>query len=260
MLRQIKTAFIGASLILVGSIGFATPSQAATYSVNYAACDSASLNGQVINVPVGDSLEITFTSCSGGQISLAASSPAVFNASVTVNSNRFTVVSPSGQPDKISGSGFGAGPPPLSNGTYVVYFVGPGGGGSTQNAAGSFTVIVGGSSSSTEVAPAPTFEIALTPTDGTTCVNSKESAMGGTWLTLPGANDCTPPATKAGATLLGWSTTPDFPLDIARRQVANGWGTYEIFNDAGRITAVFIPAGRATFLSGTNTLYAIWDK
>jgi hypothetical protein len=114
--------------------------------------------------------------------------------------------------------------------------------------------------SSTAAVPAPTFEISLTPTDGTTCVNSSQSATGGTWLALPRANDCTPPASKAGATLLGWSTTPNFPIDIAQRQVNNGWGVYETFNSSGAITSVFIPAGRATFLSGTNTLYAIWNK
>ena len=118
----------------------------------------------------------------------------------------------------------------------------------------------GGGGSSTAAVPAPTFEIALTPTDGTTCTSSGQSATGGTWLTLPGANDCTPPASKAGATLLGWSTTPNFPVAIAQRQVTNGWGTYETINSAGEITSVFIPAGRATFLSGANSLYAIWNK
>jgi len=104
------------------------------------------------------------------------------------------------------------------------------------------------------------FELSLTPMDGTVCSKSSQSAVRGTWVTLPGAKNCNPPASKPDATLLGWSTTPDFPLDLAQRQVDNGWGTYEIFNDAGRITAVFIPAGQATFLSGTNTLYAIWNK
>jgi hypothetical protein len=105
-----------------------------------------------------------------------------------------------------------------------------------------------------------TFELSLTPEDGTVCPNSSQSATGGSWVTLPLEKDCTPPAAKAGATLLGWATTPNFPVVIAQRQVSNGWGTYESFNDAGQIVAVFIPAGRATFLSGSNTLYAIWNK
>ena len=125
----------------------------------------------------------------------------------------------------------------------------------------SITIAAGGGGASSSSSPAPqTFELSLRPQDGSTCTNSSESGTGGTWITLPSASDCTPPANKPGATLLGWSTTPDFPVDIAQRQVDNGWGTYEIFNDSGRITAVFIPAGRATFLSGTNTLYPIWNK
>jgi hypothetical protein len=103
-------------------------------------------------------------------------------------------------------------------------------------------------------------EISLTPTDGTTCTNSGESGKAGGWLNLPSANDCTPPAAMAGATLLGWATTPDFPVAIAQRQVNNGWGAYESFNEGGQITAVFIPAGRAIFLSGANNLYAIWNQ
>jgi len=114
--------------------------------------------------------------------------------------------------------------------------------------------------SSGVVESSQTFELVLTSNDGSRCNVSSQGAVAGTWVTLPGAKNCIPPASKPDATLLGWSTSPDFPVDLAQRQVDNGWGTYEIFNDAGRITAVFIPAGRATFLSGTNTLYAIWNN
>jgi hypothetical protein len=158
----------------------------------------------------------------------------------------------------------GAGTTALPSGNYVFSLVGTGGGLTGYAIDTNVSVTIGsgsgGGGSSTAAAPAPTFEIALTPTDGTRCVSSIASSTGGTWLTLPGANDCTPPASKAGATLLGWSTTPNFPVTIAQRQVTNGWGTYETFNDAGQITSVFIPAGRATLLSGTNTLYPIWNK
>lgn len=108
--------------------------------------------------------------------------------------------------------------------------------------------------------PAPTFQIALNPTDGTTCSTSSESGTSGTWLTLPGATDCSPPATKPNAKLLGWSTTPNFPVAIAQRQIANGWGAYETFNAEGRIASVFIPAGGATVFSGSNSLHAIWSE
>jgi hypothetical protein len=42
--------------------------------------------------------------------------------------------------------------------------------------------------------------------------------------------------------------------------VDNGWGVYEIFNDSGQITAVFIPAGGATNVTGQGNLYAIWKQ
>ena len=77
-------------------------------------------------------------------------------------------------------------------------------------------------------------------------------------MTLPGASDCTAPETRSGAILLGWATTPNFPVDIAKRQVDNGWGAYETFDDTGHITSVFIPAGGATFLSSQGSLYPIW--
>ncbi|MCF8531022.1 MAG: hypothetical protein K9G69_07015 [Candidatus Nanopelagicales bacterium] len=103
-------------------------------------------------------------------------------------------------------------------------------------------------------------ELTLSPTDGTVCTSRGESGAIGTWLSLPSADDCTPPATTPNALLLGWATTPDFPLAIAQRQVDNGWGAYEIFNDDGRLTAVFIPAGGATVVSSAGQLYAIWSQ
>jgi len=103
-----------------------------------------------------------------------------------------------------------------------------------------------------------TFELSFTPEDGTTCSNSSQSGTGGTWVTLPGASDCTAPETRSDANLLGWATTPNFPIDIAKRQLDNGWGAYETFDDTGHITSVFIPAGGATFLSAQGNLYPIW--
>jgi hypothetical protein len=105
-----------------------------------------------------------------------------------------------------------------------------------------------------------TFELTLATEDGSTCSNSSQIATAGTWVTLPGDNDCSPPASKAGATLLGWATSPNFPVSIAQRQIDNGWGAYETFNDDGQLTGVFIPAGGATFVSASGELYAIWSE
>lgn len=94
---------------------------------------------------------------------------------------------------------------------------------------------------------------------GAVCTAGLWSEYTGTWATL--ANDCAAPAgAPAGTTLLGWATTADFPVSIAQRQVTNHWGTYEVFAEDGALSAVFIPAGWPTFVTGANTLYPIWSK
>ena len=129
---------------------------------------------------------------------------------------------------------------------YVTYSSGGGGGG-------------GGSSTSSSSTSQP-LDLSIIPTDGTSCSNTSPSGTSGTWINLPGASDCTTPPTKSGATLLGWATTPNFPVDIAQRQVDNDWGAYETFNADGQLTGVFIPAGGATFLSAAGKLYPIWSE
>lgn len=167
-----------------------------------------------------------------------------------------------GTPAQIGGMK-GGGSGAIVNGVYTVYF-GYFQATSPTSQYGSFTIDVGGSGgggrSSEAAAAAPTFEIAFSPTDGTTCSNSNQSGTGGTWITLPSASDCTPPATKPNAKLLGWATSPSFPVVIAKRQVDNGWGAYETFNADGQLTGVFIPAGGATFLSATGNIYPIWNQ
>jgi len=102
--------------------------------------------------------------------------------------------------------------------------------------------------------------LSINTVDGSSCSQSSESGFAGSWIDLPVADDCTAPATKPEATLLGWATDANFPVEIAQRQINNGWGAYEMFNDEGRLTAVFIPAGGATFLSGDGNLFAIWSE
>jgi hypothetical protein len=100
----------------------------------------------------------------------------------------------------------------------------------------------------------------LTPTDGTRCANTSQSGVSGGWVTLPGPKDCTPPSNRAGATLLGWATSPNFPVALARRQVDSGWGPYETFTSSGQLTGVFIPAGWSTLLTSSGPLYPIWSR
>ena len=122
---------------------------------------------------------------------------------------------------------------------------GGGGGGGTSSAA----------AASTPVEVSLSLDLAAS---GASCKEgSAASGLVGTWLALPSAGDCTS-KTAPDAKLLGWATTADFPVEIAQRQVRNGWGAYEMFDNEGRMTAVFIPAGQATFVSGSNSLYPIW--
>ena len=96
---------------------------------------------------------------------------------------------------------------------------------------------------------------------GIECRFDSVEASLGSWIELPSANDCTitdTRATDSDPTLLGWATNADFPIDIAQRQVDNGWGAYETFNSDGQLTGVFIPAGGYTLLSNDTNLYPIW--
>jgi len=103
-----------------------------------------------------------------------------------------------------------------------------------------------------------TESLTLDNDSGVACASSTVTGSRGQWVTMPGLDDCTV-AGQADARVLGWATRANFPVDIARRQVDNGWGAYEWINDEGKVFGVFIPAGGATFLSNSNRLYPIID-
>ena len=153
----------------------------------------------------------------------------------------------------------------LSSGTTTLQIFQAGGGGSAW-----VTIPIaltgggggGGAGGDEEAAPVP---VALSldvnaPTSGTTCKGGS-SVIGytGEWLTLPASGDCTL-AGKPGAVLLGWSTSASFPVAIAQRQATNKWGTYELTDADGQVTAVFIPAGWETLVAGANLLHLIWSS
>jgi hypothetical protein len=94
---------------------------------------------------------------------------------------------------------------------------------------------------------------------GVTCSSQKVDGVSGSWVQLPDAQDCTTTSAN-GPALLGWATNPDFPVATAQRQVDNGWGAYETFNNDGQLTGVFIPAGGYTLLSNDTNLYPIWSS
>ena len=78
-------------------------------------------------------------------------------------------------------------------------------------------------------------------------------------MLLPGAEVCTTSSPNS-PTLLGWGTDPNFPVDIAQRQVDNAWGAYETYGDDGQLTGVFIPAGGYTAVTNDTNLYPIWSE
>lgn len=284
MRRVIISFATSLALVVSGGVLAVAPASAVTV-VTFANCQTA-LNGQTINVPSGETnLFVTFASCdvttpaasSGASqtnpnliLSTSANPPqpgggnnlSEFNISGQLRLNVSV-----GSPGSISGSrGIGSGA--IVDGVYTVYF------GYFTSAPssyyGSFTIDVGGSgggggsSSSSSSSSTPTVETLNVEVSGsdTACTGGNPSASSGSWLTLPSAEDCTQTGPKAdpSAKLLGWATDPNFSVEIAKRQVANGWGAYETFNAEGQLTGVFIPAGGATFVSGSNNLYPIWSS
>jgi len=108
-------------------------------------------------------------------------------------------------------------------------------------------------------APAPaTVDVTLDQITSEVLRTWASTATLGSWKQLPESNEITGVDENAGKTFLGAATTPDFPVDIAQRQVDNGWGAYEIFNEDGDLTSVFIPAGGWMAINGPTRLYAIW--
>jgi len=103
-------------------------------------------------------------------------------------------------------------------------------------------------------------QITLDAPAGADCIPGSVSGVAGTWVALPTTSQCRAPNIPAEAKLLGWATEADFPIDIAQRQVDNGWGAYEIFNDDGQLTGVFVPAGGYTLFSNDTNLYPIYSR
>lgn len=102
----------------------------------------------------------------------------------------------------------------------------------------------------------PRFALSLTTASDITCTAPSANGIQGTWVQLPSASSCTAPADRPGGTLLGWATSSDFPIDMARDQVSRGWGAIDgTFNG---MRMIFIPAGGYTMVSGDNRLHAIW--
>ncbi len=240
MRTALVTGLMVASLMGVG-LGLAAPAAATTLADNGGGSVTVSGIGGVGDVVLICASPTPAADCSA---LLASAVLASINQNGTYSEGS-TVILPTG----LAG--------PLAAGTYTMVPI-------TGFVAGAalLNVVItggGGAPSSSETSSQPrSVTLSLNTADDSSCRQSSASGFAGSWTTLPGADDCTASASMPSATLLGWATTPNFPVDIAQRQVSNGWGAYEMFNDNGHLTAVFIPAGGATFLSGDGNLFAIW--
>lgn len=254
-MRNLLSAFSSISLVL-GMVAVAPPSQAATTCDNYLLATASPSP----SVAVGGTVTLTVTCYNGsnavdttftGSISATASNmggSVTVTAPTTVNATAgvatFTVT---GSTAGFATIAFAASKTGGGNATVtsILTVTGGGGGGGTSS----------GTAASTPVEVSLSLDLAAS---GASCrEGSAASGLVGTWLTLPGAPDCTS-TTAPSAKLLGWATRADFPVEIAQRQINNGWGTYELFNEEGQMTAVFIPAGGATFVSASTSLHPIW--
>jgi len=117
---------------------------------------------------------------------------------------------------------------------------------------------------STASGPRAPVILSLTMPAGMTCTPPRSDGSG-LWVQLPAGDDCSESAaarlgSPMDTELLGWATSPDFPVVIAQRQVDKGWGAYELFDQAGELTAVFIPAGGWTEASSDTKLFPVWGE
>lgn len=120
---------------------------------------------------------------------------------------------------------------------------------------------IGPTNSSAASTPTPVLETLTLSlaASGAACTGGNPNGYSGTWMTLPKPEDCkqSGPNAKPGAKLLGWSPNANFPVDVAQNQVTKGWGAYD--GPINGVRMIFIPAGKSTFVSGSNTLFPVWS-
>lgn len=246
MRKTFVTGLVSAALIGVG-VGFASPAHATTLVNNGNGTVAVSgLNAANDLVHLCAST-VSATTCAnellGDGVNVAVISVTQGDGTYGVGSTVFVA----------AGSVTG----PLAAGTYTMV---PFSNGQYFPGTELLNVVIGGGASDGATSQPQTVAVSINSMDGSSCRRSSETGIAGTWINLPGADFCTVPESRAGAKLLGWATNPNFPVEIAQRQISNRWGAYEMFSDEGRLTAVFIPAGGAAFLSIDGNLFAIWSQ
>jgi hypothetical protein len=122
------------------------------------------------------------------------------------------------------------------------------------------TVASGSSSGSSRAAPATVdVNLGLSADDGSVTSSWSAPTVVGTWKQLPESTNVVGAGDNLGKVFLGIATTEDFPVEIAQRQIDNGWGAYEIYSDDGRLSSVFIPAGGWAHVTAQPRLFPVWS-
>lgn len=103
----------------------------------------------------------------------------------------------------------------------------------------------------------PIFDFTFGDSQGAICSGASATTQG-SWITLPDKATCAPPSNLPNAQLLGWATIPNFPTNVAWRQVNNNWGAYEIFGQGDQVIAVYMRAGGAALISAPVNFYPVW--
>lgn len=131
----------------------------------------------------------------------------------------------------------------------------------TNNSAGTISIIAipAVESPASSASPIQFESLTLTQTKEVDCLSRSVRGVRGAWVELPSTSECVMTETSRNQ-LLGWATTADFPVEIARRQVVNGWGAYETFYPDGGLSGVFIPAGGYAHLTNSIPMYPIFGE
>lgn len=249
-----------AAVVAAGGLLSAAPAHAATINVTDADCTSGSgaTTGTAINADPGDVL--VFTNLSDCHSSLVPKSLVTDRTSIDADASGGVNDSGSSAFSWIIATNTSSNPFTKlevtvagRSGTIILAR----GGDST-----SWDVSISGSTPSPSPGPvsqpAPvevSLSLDLATSDASCTEGSAATGVAGAWLTLPGADDCSS-VTNPDANLLGWSTSANFPVELAQSQVDKGWGAIDDTFDGVRM--IFIPAGQATFVSGPNSLHPIW--
>lgn len=103
----------------------------------------------------------------------------------------------------------------------------------------------------------PVIEFTFGDSQGAVC-SQGSSVEQGSWITLPDKATCAPPTNVPNAQLLGWATIPNFPTNVAWRQVNNNWGAYEILGEDDQAIAVYMRTGGGALISAPVNFYPVW--